>query len=60
MDSGKTNDNGQADAFEQCASDRICSQQTIAAYMRKHSTDCDNDGQVDCIGRFMIHLELSN
>lgn len=50
LNSGIQN-NGEPDAFEKCASDRICSSRIIESYINKYSIDCNQDGLIDCLGK---------
>jgi len=43
-------------AFTACATDPICSAQTVRTYMQRFQTDCNNDGSIDCDDMGRIHL----
>lgn len=54
-DGGKPGNSGYANDFENCLVDKACAEQAILGYMAKWGSDCNKDGQIDCLDYAAIH-----
>ena len=42
--------------FGSCVTFKYCAENTIRSYMRKHGSDCNRDGVIDCTDYALIHV----
>jgi len=57
VDAGRVADGPDEDtAFETCAKDRTCAEQTIKGYMNKFAKNCNTDNVIDCEDFVRIHI----